>query len=210
MIFPCVKYPYTKNTNTQIQNMTKCQRDPTCGIFLKRGLFKDIKNDIPICQYKNTNTQFQHLTKCQKHPTYGIFLKRGLFKDITDIIPISNRQIQKCKYTKYRAYNEATEKTCGIFLKQLYNSSNMKNAESAQFTRSSLSFETERTIFWKCAQYCHYHHNCRQLPFFVLWIIIIFSVFILSSSSCPSVFLMNLKRRLIWLLLSQAKVFDLP
>ena len=26
-----------KNTNTQIQHMTKCQKDPTCGIFLKRG-----------------------------------------------------------------------------------------------------------------------------------------------------------------------------
>ena len=37
--------------------MTKCQKDPTCGIFLTRGLIKDIKNDIPVCQthkYKNT------------------------------------------------------------------------------------------------------------------------------------------------------------
>ena len=34
--------------------------DPTCGIFLKRGLFKGIKNDTPMCQmrkYINTNTQ---------------------------------------------------------------------------------------------------------------------------------------------------------
>ena len=30
--------------NTQIQHRTKCQKDRTCGIFLKRGLFKD-KND---------------------------------------------------------------------------------------------------------------------------------------------------------------------
>ena len=40
--------------------MTKGQKDPTCSIFLKRGLFNDIKNDIPMCQsrkYKNTNTQ---------------------------------------------------------------------------------------------------------------------------------------------------------
>ena len=39
--------------------MTKCQKDPTCGMFLKRGLFKGIKNDIPMCQtrkYKSTNT----------------------------------------------------------------------------------------------------------------------------------------------------------
>ena len=41
--------------------MTKCQKDPTCGIFLKRGLFKDNKNHIPMCQtckYKNTNTKY--------------------------------------------------------------------------------------------------------------------------------------------------------
>ena len=36
------KYKYA---NTQIQHMTKCQKDTTGGIFLKRGLFKDIKND---------------------------------------------------------------------------------------------------------------------------------------------------------------------
>ena len=40
------KYKYT---NTQIQHMIKCQKDPACGIFLKRGLFKDIKNYIPMC-----------------------------------------------------------------------------------------------------------------------------------------------------------------
>ena len=40
--------------------MTKCQKDPTCGIFLKRGLFKGIKNDIPMCRtQKNTNTNTQ-------------------------------------------------------------------------------------------------------------------------------------------------------
>ena len=41
--------------------MTKCQKDPTCGIFLKGGLFKDIKNDIPIGQmrkYQNTHTKY--------------------------------------------------------------------------------------------------------------------------------------------------------
>ena len=36
-----------------------------CGIFLKRGLFKDVKNDIPICQkrkYKKTSTQIHKHT----------------------------------------------------------------------------------------------------------------------------------------------------
>ena len=61
--------------------MAKCQKDPTCGIFLKRGLFKGIKNDTPMCQTcKYTNTEIQHMTKRQKDPTCGVFLKRGLFK----------------------------------------------------------------------------------------------------------------------------------
>ena len=70
MIFPCVKSANTKiqiqkYTNTQIQHKTKCQKDPTCGIFLKRGLFKDVNNDIPMCQkrkYKYTNTQILKYT----------------------------------------------------------------------------------------------------------------------------------------------------
>ena len=46
--------------NTQIQHIVTCQTDPTYGIFLKRGLFKDITNDIPLCQtgkYKNASKQ---------------------------------------------------------------------------------------------------------------------------------------------------------
>ena len=65
MIFPCVKHANTKiqirkYTITQMQHTTKCQEDPACGIFLKRGLFKDIKNYSHMsqtCKYKNTNTQ---------------------------------------------------------------------------------------------------------------------------------------------------------
>ena len=45
-ITKCLMHKYT---NTKIQHMTKCQKDPTCGIFLKRGLFKDIKNHILMC-----------------------------------------------------------------------------------------------------------------------------------------------------------------
>ena len=69
--------------------MAKCQKDPTCGIFLKRGLFEGIKNDTPMCQmrkYINTNTQIQHMTKCQIDPTCGIFLKRGFFRGIKNDI----------------------------------------------------------------------------------------------------------------------------
>ena len=64
----------------------RCQKDPKCGIFFKRRLFKDIKNDIPMSQirkYKNTNLRYTNTApKCQKDPTRGIFLKRGLFKNI--------------------------------------------------------------------------------------------------------------------------------
>merc|ERR1711874_824493 len=89
MTFPCVKLTITKiqvhkYTNTQIQHMTKCQKDPKCGIFLKRGLFKDIKNYIPMCQthkykiqiHNYTNRQMQHMTKRQKDPICDVFLKR--------------------------------------------------------------------------------------------------------------------------------------
>ena len=63
------KYKYT---NIQIQHMMKYQKNPICGIFLKRGLFKGIKNYIPMCQMHKGKI------KCQKDPTsYGIFLKKG-------------------------------------------------------------------------------------------------------------------------------------
>ena len=55
----CLIHKYT-NTNTQIQHMTKCQKDPTSGIFLTRGLFNDIKSYILMCRthkYKNTKTK---------------------------------------------------------------------------------------------------------------------------------------------------------
>ena len=89
--------------------MTKCQKDPKSGIFLKRGLFKDTKNYIPMCQtkkYKNTNTkytntQIQYMTKCRKDPTCDIFLKRGLFEDIKNYIPMCQRGKYKNTNTKY-------------------------------------------------------------------------------------------------------------
>ena len=60
MIFPCVKRTNTniKYTNTAYDEVPKI---PNMRKFLKRGLFKDITNDIPMCQtgkYKNTNTKY--------------------------------------------------------------------------------------------------------------------------------------------------------
>ena len=51
-----------KCTNTQIQHMTKCQKDPTCGIFLKRGLFKDMKMIFPCVKRTNTKIQIHKYT----------------------------------------------------------------------------------------------------------------------------------------------------
>ena len=55
MMFTCLKRANTKiqihkYANTQIQQMTKCHKDPTCGIFLKRGFFRGIKYNILMCQ----------------------------------------------------------------------------------------------------------------------------------------------------------------
>ena len=71
MILSCVKRTNTKNTitkytNTQIQHKTKCQKDPTWSIFLKRELFKDIKNYIPI-KYKLEYLSFAQLYEVQSN-----------------------------------------------------------------------------------------------------------------------------------------------
>ena len=44
MTFLCVKCKIHKYTNT------KCLKDPTCAIFLKRMGFKDIEYDLPVYQ----------------------------------------------------------------------------------------------------------------------------------------------------------------
>ena len=75
-ITKCLIHKYT-NTNTQIQHMTKCQKDPRCGIFLKRGFFKDSKNYIPRCRthkYKNTNTKYKtHTSDQREYPAAELF-----------------------------------------------------------------------------------------------------------------------------------------
>jgi len=55
--------------------MARCQKDPTYGIFLKRGLFKGIKNDIPIRQTrKYTNTAYDEVP--ERPNMWYIFEKR--------------------------------------------------------------------------------------------------------------------------------------
>ena len=62
MTFPCVKHANTeiqiyKYTNTKIQHMIKCQKDPTCGIFLKRGCARITKIIFPCVKHANTKIQ---------------------------------------------------------------------------------------------------------------------------------------------------------
>ena len=63
----------------------------------------------------------------------------------------ANTKMQVHKYTNTEHTTKWQKKTCGIFLKQLYNSSNMKNAESAQFTRSSFQLWFQ----WVAVVYYH-------------------------------------------------------
>ena len=83
--------------------MTKCQKDPTCGIFLKRGLCKDTKNHISVCQtIQNTNTKYTNTAYNEVPETpniWHIFEKRIIQGYHKWYSHMSNRQIQKCKYT---------------------------------------------------------------------------------------------------------------
>ena len=110
--------------------MKKCQKDPTCGIFLKRGLFKGIKNDIPMCQtqkYTNTNTQIHKYTntaydEVPEGPNmWYIFEKRIVQGYQKSYSHVSNAQIQKYKYTNTQIQHMTKcqkDPTCGIFLKR--------------------------------------------------------------------------------------------
>ena len=84
--------------------MTKCQRDPTCGIFLKRGLFKDITNDSPMCQtgkYKNTNTKYTNTEydKVPERPRLWYIYEKRIDQGYQRLYShVPNAQIQKYKY----------------------------------------------------------------------------------------------------------------
>ena len=110
------KYKYT---NTQIQHMTKCQKDSTCGIFLDRGLFKDIKNHIPMCwthKYKNTNTQLHKysIIRSARKTQHVVYFWKEDFSRISKIIfpcaEYTNTKIQIQKYTN-KAYDEVPERS---------------------------------------------------------------------------------------------------
>ena len=142
-------------TNTQIRHMAKCQKDPTCGIFLKRGLIRDTNYDVHMSQtrkYKNTNTQIRKYTNTvwsdlQKDATIAIFFKRKWYEDLKNNVPMS----LTCKYTikihKYTNTNTQIQHmtkcqkapTCGIFLKRgLFKG--IKNYISIQYKLEHSSF----------------------------------------------------------------------
>ena len=79
-----------KHTNTKIQHITKSQKDPPCGIFLKRGLFKDVKYEykysviydrILRSGVSNTSTN----TTTNTNVTYNRILRSGVSNTNTNI-----------------------------------------------------------------------------------------------------------------------------
>merc|ERR1711989_23259 len=135
LILPSVSYSNTqiqihKYTNTQIQHITKCQKDPTRGIFLKRGLFRGIKNDIHMCQtrkYKNTNTQIHKYTNTtygtlSERPNMWYIFEKRIFQGYQKLYSyLSNAQIHKYKYTNTQIQHMMKyqkDPICGIFLKR--------------------------------------------------------------------------------------------
>ena len=80
--------------NTQIQRITKCQKHPTCGIFLKRGLFKDMKNYIPKCQTHKYKIHKYTNTACDKVNCFGIYGLHccWLFAPLTNFIILQCKQ----------------------------------------------------------------------------------------------------------------------
>ena len=73
--------------------MTKCQKDPICGIFLKRGLFKDIKNPISMCRtdkYINMNTKYTNIAynKVPERPNMWHIFEKRIVQGYQNHIPI--------------------------------------------------------------------------------------------------------------------------
>ena len=128
MIFWTIRYTNTqihihKYTNTQIQHIMKCQKDPTCGIFMKRGLFRGIKNDIHMClthKYKNTNTHIHKYTnteydKVPERPNMWYIFEKKIVKWYQKWCShVSNAHIQKYKYKIHKytntVYDEVPER----------------------------------------------------------------------------------------------------
>ena len=103
--------------------MLKCQKDPTFGIFLKRGLFNGIKNYIPMCRthkYKNTNSQIHKYTNTayeevpERPNMWYIFEKRIVqgYQRLYFHVPNAQRQKYNYKIHKYTntAYDEVPKR----------------------------------------------------------------------------------------------------
>ena len=105
--------------------MVKCQKDPTGGILLKRGLFKDIKNYIPICQTRKYKKYKYKIHKCT-NTAYGevperpnmwyIFEKRIIQWYKNDIPVCQTHKYKKIKYTN----TQRVEKCQFFYRDQIY------------------------------------------------------------------------------------------
>ena len=118
-----------KYTNTQIQHMTKCQKDPTCGIFLKRGLFKDIKIIFPCVErtitqiqiHKYTNTAYDEVPE---RPNMQYILKKKdcsrVSKIIFPCVKCANAKLSARKTQHVVYFEKAIVQGCLLSLAQLY------------------------------------------------------------------------------------------
>ena len=98
--------------------MTKFQKDPLCGILLKRGLFKGIKNDTQIHKY--TNSAYD---KEQKDLMWYIFEKRIVQGNQKLYSHVSNAQMQSKvpeRPNMWYIFEKAIVQGCLLSLAQLY------------------------------------------------------------------------------------------
>ena len=74
--------------------MTNCQKDPTCGVYFKRGLFKDIEMTFPCVKCANTKkiqrTQLQHLLNTVESIDIPVKQGRVPFRDFSPPLNFSN------------------------------------------------------------------------------------------------------------------------
>ena len=100
----------------------KYQKDPICGIFLKRGLFKGIKNDTPMCQTcKYTNTAYDEVPE---RPNMQYILKKRIVQAYQKLYShVSNAQMQSKvpeRPNMWYIFEKAIVQGCLLSLAQLY------------------------------------------------------------------------------------------
>ena len=113
--------------------MTKCQKPQTCGIFLKRGFFRGIK-DYTCVKRAKTNKQIHkyNIWRSARKTQHVVYFWKDNCSKISQIIfscaERTNTKIQINKYKNTQIQHMAKcqkDPTCGIFLKRGLSESSM-------------------------------------------------------------------------------------